>query len=350
MNINLLTIVKQIIAANGEEILENPQRLKAFFDDLAKDEPKPLRIVFGSCVENGAYNALKTAPDSIERASRKAAIAQRLRDDLGLDPAISGEALDILEAAIGVTSPPPRCKTCGKEIQPEWKVCPYCGAGTAATTTPKPAAPASPPPLTPAVQDAAPAAAPAKKKAVLRNVLIAVGVVVIAVVAAFIVNKQKGAPIPEDFVFIEGGTFTMGSPESEPERWEGEGPQHQVTVSGFYMGKYEVTQEEYKAVMGTNPSDFEGTNLPVENVSWYDAIEYCNKRSEREGLKPAYTIDKSRFDPNNEAPTEGEYDWDHDNIRWIVNWNRDANGCPPMRNGNTPAVREQQRRLTQGTI
>jgi hypothetical protein len=57
MNTNLVNIVKQIIAANGETVLENPARLKAFFSDLAKDEPKPLRIAIGRCVESGAYNA-----------------------------------------------------------------------------------------------------------------------------------------------------------------------------------------------------------------------------------------------------------------------------------------------------
>ncbi|GHV84613.1 hypothetical protein AGMMS50230_02210 [Spirochaetia bacterium] len=91
MNTNLLTIVKQIIAMNGEGILADPQRLKAFFSDLAKDEPKPLRIAFGRCIENGAYDALKTAPDVAERASRKA---------------LSAEALDILEAAICVAAQP----------------------------------------------------------------------------------------------------------------------------------------------------------------------------------------------------------------------------------------------------
>ncbi|MDR2597119.1 MAG: formylglycine-generating enzyme family protein [Treponema sp.] len=123
--------------------------------------------------------------------------------------------------------------------------------------------------------------------------------------------------IPQNFVRIEGGTFTMGSPSSEPERDSNE-LQHTVTVSGFYMGKYEVTQADYEAVMGTNPSNFKGSNLPVENVSWYDAVEYCNKLSQKEELTPAYTIDKSRSDPNNKNH--------NDNVRWLVTWNQNANG------------------------
>jgi len=116
----------------------------------------------------------------------------------------------------------------------------------------------------------------------------------------------KGKAEPESFVLINGGTFTMGSPEDERGRNYDE-VQHQVTVSSFYLGKYEVTQKEYQEVMGTNPSEFKGDNLPVENVSWFDAVEYCNKRSQREGLTPAYTISGSG-----------------DNR--TVTWNRNANG------------------------
>jgi hypothetical protein len=64
MNTNLLNIVKQITAEHGEAALADPQRVKAFFGDLAKDEPKPLRLAFGRCIEAGAYAALKTAPDA----------------------------------------------------------------------------------------------------------------------------------------------------------------------------------------------------------------------------------------------------------------------------------------------
>lgn len=70
--------------------------------------------------------------------------------------------------------------------------------------------------------------------------------------------------------------------------------------------------------MGDNPSRFKGDNLPVEQVSWYDAIEYCNKLSEREGLSPAYTINKGQRDPNNKNG--------NDRVKWLVIWNRNANG------------------------
>jgi hypothetical protein len=128
MNTSFLSIVKRIITEQGEGILADPQRLKAFFSDLAKDVPKPLRIAFGRCVEAGAYNALKTALDTANRAECKAVIAQRLRDEYGLDITLCGEALDILEAALlADMKVAPRCASCGKELQEEWKACPFCG-------------------------------------------------------------------------------------------------------------------------------------------------------------------------------------------------------------------------------
>ena len=60
--------------------------------------------------------------------------------------------------------------------------------------------------------------------------------------------------------------------------------QHSVTVSNFYMSRYELTQKEYEEITGNNPSNFSGENLPVENISWLDAVAYCNARSEKDGL------------------------------------------------------------------
>jgi formylglycine-generating enzyme required for sulfatase activity len=96
------------------------------------------------------------------------------------------------------------------------------------------------------------------------------------------------AGVPEGFVLVEGGTFTMGSPSNEPDRWDDEGPQRQVTVKSFYMGKHELSQREWRDLMGNNPSRFKGDNLPVEMVNWFEAIEYCNKRSVKERLAPVY--------------------------------------------------------------
>jgi len=117
-----------------------------------------------------------------------------------------------------------------------------------------------------------------------------------------------------EMVHIEGGTFMMGSPENEPERRVDEGPLHPVRISAFYMGKYPVTQADYQAVMGTNPSEFKGDNLPVENMNWYNAIEYCNHLSLREGLIPAYTVKggnvKWKENTNGyRLPTEAEWEY-----------------------------------------
>ena len=106
----------------------------------------------------------------------------------------------------------------------------------------------------------------------------------------------------------------MGSPASEANRYNDEGPQHSVTVSSFYMGKYPVTQKEYQAVMGSNPSRFNGDNLPVEQVTWFDAVNYCNRLSQKEGLTPAYTINGENVTWNSNAsgyrlPTEAEWEY-----------------------------------------
>ena len=89
---------------------------------------------------------------------------------------------------------------------------------------------------------------------------------------------------PTNMVFIPPGTFRMGSPTNEVDRWDNEGPQTAVTISrGGWMGKYEVTQGEYVALRGSNPSFFTGdTNRPVERVTWYEAAAFCAALTDRE--------------------------------------------------------------------
>jgi formylglycine-generating enzyme required for sulfatase activity len=86
-----------------------------------------------------------------------------------------------------------------------------------------------------------------------------------------------------EMVKIPGGTFMMGSPEHEEDGEEIERPQHQVTISSFFMGKFAITQEQYTAIMGNNPSAFSGAKRPVEQVSWHDAVNFCTKISQKTG-------------------------------------------------------------------
>lgn len=115
--------------------------------------------------------------------------------------------------------------------------------------------------------------------------------------------------VPEHFILVKGGTF-----KNNRSNYYGKN----VSVSNFYIGKYEITQKEWIEVMGNNPSQFKGDNLPVEMVSWYDCIEYCNRRSQKEELKPYYQIEKNKKDPGN--------DNDFDDVKWIVTINSGANG------------------------
>ncbi|WP_010257571.1 formylglycine-generating enzyme family protein [Treponema primitia] len=139
------------------------------------------------------------------------------------------------------------------------------------------------------------------------------------------VEPAIAAPVIPELVLIDGGTFLMGSPLSEPDRNIGSRKntydyekQHQVRVDSFFLGKYAVTQGEYEDVTGDNPSEFKGRNLPVHKINWYEAVIYCNLRSKSEGLLPAYTIHKDRIDPGNYCK--------YDDFRWLVYWNHDADG------------------------
>ena len=87
-----------------------------------------------------------------------------------------------------------------------------------------------------------------------------------------------------EFVLIPAGEFEMGSPSDEEGRWKNEGPVHHVNIEkAFYMGKYEVTQNQWRAIMGDDPSYFKGDDLPAEQVSWDDVQEFIKKLNEKEG-------------------------------------------------------------------
>jgi formylglycine-generating enzyme required for sulfatase activity len=123
------------------------------------------------------------------------------------------------------------------------------------------------------------------------------------------VETVKGYPL----ISIKGGVFHMGSPESERGR-RGDEKSREVTVNDFLLSSHEVTQAEYEDVIGINPSHTKGERLPVETVSWFDAIEFCNRLNEREGLEPAYIVRGTKviWDKGSvgyRLPTEAEWEF-----------------------------------------
>ena len=107
----------------------------------------------------------------------------------------------------------------------------------------------------------------------------------------------------------------MGALPNDDEASSDERPRHKVEISrDFYVGKYPVTQELWEAVMGNNPSHFKGEDCPVENVTWFDCVEFCNKLSELENKELAYIINGENVTCNWTAKgyrllTEGEWEY-----------------------------------------
>src|SRR6185295_19260126 len=102
----------------------------------------------------------------------------------------------------------------------------------------------------------------------------------------FIVSSCSQKPA-DDLLFIKAGPF-----KNTKSNYSGKN----TSLYNFFIGRYEVTQAKWMELMESNPSKFKGNDLPVESVSWYDCIEYCNKRSKKEGLQLYYNIDKATKD------------------------------------------------------
>ena len=120
--------------------------------------------------------------------------------------------------------------------------------------------------------------------------------------------------VPLEMIYVPGCSFKMGSPEGEG--YDSERPQHDVTVSGFYIGKFQITQAQWEAVMGKNPSHFKGDPaLPVESVSWNEAKQFCEKLAQMTGK--AYRLpSEAEWEYACRAGTTGDYAGDLDAMAW----------------------------------
>ncbi|HWT00283.1 MAG TPA: bifunctional serine/threonine-protein kinase/formylglycine-generating enzyme family protein [Pyrinomonadaceae bacterium] len=119
-----------------------------------------------------------------------------------------------------------------------------------------------------------------------------------------------------EMVAVPAGTFVMGTDDADPRRHgENEEPAHSVTVPNFYIGKYEVTQAQWRAVMGTDPSFFKGDDLPAERVNWKDAQEFCRKLSELTGREYRLPTE-AEWEYACRAGTTGPFYAELDSIGW----------------------------------
>jgi len=280
MNSMFIDILKKLTAEQGKEALLNPAKCKALLADYTKGEYKKESRLLLQAIDAGVQKEI-IATAELELCKRQQIRVLQEEHFLSAEAAadiVETLALVLKEEQAPQGAPPrgPFCSNCGKELQKEWASCPYCSTPVVKIqqSPPKVEAPQTP------LQNPTPVFA-------------------------------AQTAIPANFVRVEGGTFQMGTPSGGKNN---ERPVHTVTVKSFYIGRYEVTQKEWYEVMWNNPSEFKGENLPVEKVSWFDAIEYCNRRSIREGLTPAYSGsgDNITCDWNANGyrlPTEAEWEY-----------------------------------------
>jgi formylglycine-generating enzyme required for sulfatase activity len=123
-------------------------------------------------------------------------------------------------------------------------------------------------------------------------------------------ESGKTNSIGVEFVFIPSGSFMMGCNENNGFCWEDEAPQHKVIISKpFYLGKYEVTQKQWQALIGYNPSKAKGDNLPVTNISWNDAVAFTKKLNEKEGVDKYRLPSEAEWEYAIRAGTDTRYFW-----------------------------------------
>jgi formylglycine-generating enzyme required for sulfatase activity len=148
-------------------------------------------------------------------------------------------------------------------------------------------------------------------------------------------SVDLNATVAMDMLWVPAGTFTMGSPTSEAGRQSDREGEHNVSLTkGFYLGKYEVTQAQYEAVIGSNPSEFNATgngNRPVEKVTWTEAVAFCNLLTNQEqaaGRLPAgwaYVLPtESQWEYACRAGTTTAYSWGNTITSSNANWNHGA--------------------------
>jgi formylglycine-generating enzyme required for sulfatase activity len=147
-----------------------------------------------------------------------------------------------------------------------------------------------------------------------------------------------------EMVAIPEGTFLMGSPQDEKDSYDDERPQHEVNVRPFFMGKYSITQTQWRAIaatakididLETNPSEFKGDELPVESVNWYQATEFC-KRLSRETKREYRLPSEAEWEYACRAGTTTPFYFGETITGELANYNTNKTYVEEYRNETTP--------------
>jgi len=319
MDRGFVGVLRKIVEERGKEVLLDSAKCRAFLADYTGTDYKKERRLISFAAESGVPKAIVEADDLALCRQRQIMI---LGEEHFLKEETAAAVFDALALVLrGGEKTKAFCKSCGRELLEEWERCPYCPAPAVPPAAPASGLPPAAPPGTGAGvkpgtatrPEPGEAATPGGRKKNGRKALIAALAGVVLVLALVLTNRPGVAPVVEvagavpviELVRVEGGSFRMGyCPGGQHET-----PIRTVTVSGFYMGRFPVTQGEWYDVMGTWPGYFTGTNarddnrneitvtpafdrrnLPVESVSWHYALVFSNRLSVMRGLSPAYSI------------------------------------------------------------
>ena len=240
-----------------------------------------------------------------------------------------------------MNNPSKFCKDCGTALEESAKFCEACGHPVEEPSVNAVENFQTPAPQAYNIDDPGQAKPPIKKGKSVRLWVAAFAVIVLLVVGAVVLIPMLNPTTLTlsngiEFVKIPAGEFDMGSPASEIDRSDFEGPVHRVKISkAFYMGKYEITQKQWRDVMGTNPSYFKGDNLPVENVSWNDAQEFIKKLNEKEGLNKYRLPSEAEWEYAARAGTTSRYSFGDDESKLgDYAWYAENSGLRPPKKGD----------------
>ena len=261
-------VLCQIVARYGQDICSEPNRVRGLLKDLCNDSQREV-FLLDAASRSGVVEELigkvgKTSEPPTTLISR---LAARLANNTGLEKEYARWAIESWALALGIVQEPL----------------------SSALATPISSA------TTPSQIHTVPS----------------------SIVRARQLTPKASLTLGYEFVEIPSGRFRMGSPSSEPGRIDAEGPQHTVTISrSFLLGATEVTQGQWRAVMGNSPSHFSscGDDCPVEKVSWDDVVDFCNRLSDLDGLSRCYSgsgnnITWNRGCTGYRLPTEAEWEY-----------------------------------------